>query len=97
MSLRPKRTLQDHSLEGLRLLGTGAQERSVGSTYMNRWSLKPQAWKKLLGERSQSWATGTDIREARDTKGESPPYFAGLQMVMPACAGPSGQGPPPSS
>ena len=43
LSLRPKRTLQDHSLEGLWTLGIGAQERGVGSTYMNRRSLKPRA------------------------------------------------------
>lgn len=32
LSLRPKRTLQDHSLEGLWTSGIGAQERGVGRT-----------------------------------------------------------------
>ena len=43
LSLRPKRTLQDHSLECLWTSGIRAQERGVGSTYMHRRSLKPQA------------------------------------------------------
>lgn len=37
LNLRPRRTFEDHSLEGIWASGIGAQERDVGSTYTNRW------------------------------------------------------------